>query len=58
MRDIILAAFALAGVAFFLGILIWRVPELSLIVVFTVVFAMAAYDFWLEVKRRREENGG
>ncbi|HEX2256524.1 MAG TPA: hypothetical protein VHG92_07460 [Afifellaceae bacterium] len=58
MRDIFFAVLALACVGVFLGILIWRVPEVALIVVFTVVFAMVVYDFWLELKHRREENGG
>lgn len=56
MRDLILAIFALAGLAFFLGIVMWNVPQLPLIIVFTGVFLMAAYDFWLELQRRR--NGG
>lgn len=57
MRDIVLAIFALAGLAVFLGIVIWRVPHLPLIVVFTFVFLLAAYDFWLELTTKREENG-
>jgi len=48
--DIAMAVVGLAGLAFFLGLVIWRVPELPLIIVFTSVFLMAAYDFWLELQ--------
>lgn len=56
MRDIVLAVFALAALVFFLGIIVWRVPEVPLIVVFSFVFLLAAYDFWLELRHRG--NGG
>ena len=51
--DIVIAAAGLAGLAFFLGLIIWRVPEVPLIVVFTGVFLMAVYDFWRELRSRR-----
>jgi uncharacterized membrane protein YfcA len=53
MRDVVLALFALAGLVVFLGIIVWRVPEVPLIVVFGVVFLLAAYDFLLELRGRR-----
>lgn len=53
MRDVVLALFALAGLVVFLGIIVWRVPEVPLIVVFGVVFLLAAYDFLLELRRGR-----
>lgn len=57
MKDIIMAIISLAGLATFLGIIIWRVPQLPLIIVFVVVFLMAAFDFWRELRSRRQ-NGG
>ncbi len=36
--DIAMAAISLAGLAFFLGLIIWRVPETPLIIVFTGVY--------------------
>ena len=54
--DIVMAIVGLAGLAFFLGLITWRVPQAPLIIVFTVVFLMAAYDFWRELsfnKRNR-----
>ena len=49
-QDIVMAVIGLAGLAIFLGIIIWRVPQVPLIVVFTVVFVMAAFDFWRELR--------
>lgn len=57
MRDILQAVFSLAGLLVFLGIIVWKVPELPLIIVFGVVFLMAAYDFWLELGRGSGDNG-
>jgi len=51
MIDKLFAVFALLLLASFLGIIAWRVPQLPLIVVFSVVFVMAAYDFWRELRQ-------
>lgn len=53
-QDIVMAIVALAGLAFFLGLIVWRVPQTPLIVVFTGVFLMAAYDFWRELRSHRQ----
>ena len=53
-QDIVMAFIGLAGLAIFLGIIIWRVPQVPLIVVFTAVFVMAAYDFWRELRAHRQ----
>ncbi|MCF3639239.1 hypothetical protein LXM94_04590 [Rhizobium sp. TRM95111] len=47
MRNKALAIFALAVMAAFLFILLWRVPRLDLGVVIVLVTGMAAYDFLL-----------
>ena len=52
-QDIVMAIVALAGLAFFLGLIAWRVPQAPLFVVFTAVFVMAAYDFWRELRFHR-----
>lgn len=52
--DLAMALTGLAGLAFFLGLIIWRVPETPLIIVFTGVFLMAAYDFWHELRYHRQ----
>ena len=49
-QDTVMAVIGLAGLAFFLGLIIWHVPQTPLIVVFTAVFLMAAYDFWRELR--------
>ena len=54
MKDITMAVISLAGLAVFLGIIIWRVPQLPLIIVFVLVFLMAAYDFWRELRSSRQ----
>ena len=53
-EDMVMAVVGLAGLAIFLGIIIWRVPQLPLIIVFTAVFLMAAYDFWRELRSQRQ----
>ena len=55
-EDIVMAILGLAGLAVFLGIIVWRVPQIPLIIVFTVVFLMAAFDFWREL-RSGPQNG-
>jgi hypothetical protein len=57
MKDITMAIISLAGLSTFLGIIIWRVPQLPLIIVFGLVFLMAAFDFWREL-RSSHQNGG
>ena len=49
-EDIVMAVVGLTGLALFLGIIIWRVPQAPLIIVFTAVFVMAIYDFWRELR--------
>ena len=54
MKDITMAIIGLAGLATFLGIIIWRVPQVPLIIVFVLVFLMAAFDFWRELRSSRQ----
>ena len=56
-QDILMAVMGLAGLAFFLGLIIWRVPQAPLIVVFAGVFVMAAYDFWRELRFHSRNRG-
>lgn len=49
-QDIVMSVAGLAGLAVFLGIIVWRVPEVPLIVVFVGVFLMAVFDFWHELR--------
>lgn len=55
--DSILAVFALAGLACFLGVLIWKVPEPGLVIVCVVGIGLAGYDFFrtLAGNRRRDQ---
>lgn len=52
MIDRVLGSVALLVFAGFLGVLVWRAPLPDLAVVLAVVFAMAAYDFWLSLFKR------
>jgi hypothetical protein len=53
MRDVVLALFALAAFATFVGILVYEVPQLDLIAVVGVVFLFAAFDFARELMGKR-----
>ncbi|ALA19031.1 MULTISPECIES: hypothetical protein [Chelatococcus] len=44
---------AFAAFAAFLAIIVLRVPEPDLIIVFAVVLLMVAWDFWLALRPRR-----
>ena len=57
MKDNLFAAVALALLVGFLGIIAWKVPQLPLIIVISVVLLMAVFDFWLELRRRRRKQG-
>jgi hypothetical protein len=53
MVDKILGGFALLVFMGFLGVLVWRAPLPDLAIVLIVVFAMAAYDFWISLFGKR-----
>jgi Flp pilus assembly protein TadB len=53
MTDRLLAVFALAVLAVFLGILWWEVPLLNLGAVVLVTLALAAYDVFDTHRNRR-----
>lgn len=54
MLDRFVALIALASVAGFLYVFIWRVPELDLTIVLAIVVALAAFDFFGDLLRRRK----
>ncbi len=53
MTDILLAVLALTGLGTFLVLIAWRVPQTPLLIIFSLVFLMAAYDFWRDLRRRK-----
>ena len=57
MSDNVLAILALASLGTFLGLIIWRVPQVPLVVVIAVVLGFAMFDFWCELRRRRQGPG-
>lgn len=52
MLDKILAIFALACLVLFLGVLVYFVPLPDLTIIIGIVAAMAAYDFYRQLRRR------
>lgn len=48
---------AFAAFAAFLGVIVLRVPDLDLIIVFAIVLLMVAWDFWLSLRPRRRPDG-
>lgn len=54
LSDAILSALALAGFAFFLGILAWFVREPDLIAFLALGVLGAAYDFWRSFRYSRQ----
>ena len=56
MTDWLLAVFAFAALALFLGILVWSVPRLDLGIVVAVTLGLVAVDFFLAGGGKR--NGG
>jgi hypothetical protein len=58
MIDRTLAILSLAGLIIFLGVVILYVPDPDLVIVMTLVFAMAAYDFYATAFRNRKKNNG
>ena len=54
MRDALIALAALASFSTFVGIPVWEVPEPSLIAVVAVVILFAAFDFALELRRKKD----
>ncbi len=51
--DWILSFIGLAGLAAFVGIIAYYVPEPALVAVVAIALAMAAYDFWVYPFRNR-----
>lgn len=49
----LLALVAFLTLAGFLGILLWFVPRIDLGAVIVLTLAMAGYDFYLSMRRRR-----
>jgi hypothetical protein len=57
MMNAILSILALAGFAFFLGIVAWFVRQPDLIIILMFGVALAAFDFWRSFQASRD-NGG
>lgn len=55
MFDLVVGVIALATFIVFLGITYFKMqfPDPALLVVFAVVVAMAVFDFWASLRRRR-----
>lgn len=51
--DWVLSLIGLAGFGVFLFIIASFVPEIDLLIVIGIAFAMAVYDFWIRPLRRR-----
>ena len=52
-RNRIISLFALAVLCAFLGILLYRVGRIDLGAVILITLALAAYDIWSQLFRRR-----
>lgn len=57
MADRILAILALLILMVFLGILVFRVPELDLIIVTVFVALLACWDFWTNLRAEDGDSG-
>ena len=57
MTDTVLAVPGVSILATFLGLIAWKVPQTPLLVVFVAVLGMAIFDFWLELRNRRQRRG-
>ena len=55
--DRIIATVAIAVLIAFMGVMIWFVARPNLIVITAIVLAMAIYDFWIQLFRRRSREG-
>ena len=58
MTDKIMAVVALATMVGFLGVVAWKVPEIDLIVVITLVSLLALYDFWQQLRAKHGDGNG
>lgn len=56
MTDRLLALFAFATLAAFVGILVWFVPRLDLGLVVGTTLLLAAYDFFVHERRRDKDS--
>lgn len=54
LADRIIALLALVGLGGYLAILGGSVPRITLVIVLVVVFLMAVYDFWRDLKPGRK----
>ncbi len=56
MTDKIMAILALTTMIGFLGVVAWFVPEVDLIIVIGLVSALASYDSWQALRKRRDQD--
>jgi uncharacterized membrane protein YfcA len=54
VTEIVIAVSALGVFGAFLGIIVWKVPQTPLIVIFSLIFLMAAFDFWNQLRGNRK----
>lgn len=55
MIDILIAIVSLSVLGSFLGLIAWRVPQTPLVVIFALIFLMAAYDFWRQLRQENDK---
>lgn len=56
MIHILIALVGLSFLGAFLGLIAWHVPQTPLVVIFSLIFLMAAYDFWRELRQQRKSS--
>ena len=54
VTEIVIAVSALGIFGAFLGIIVWKVPQTPLIIIFSLIFLMAAFDFWTQLRGNRK----
>jgi uncharacterized membrane protein YfcA len=55
MIDILIAIVSLSVLGSFLGLIAWHVPQAPLVAIFTLIFLMAAYDFWRQLRQNSDK---
>lgn len=57
MTDWIMAIIALSAAVCSIGVIAWFVPDVDLMIVIAIVSAMAAWDFYIHLRRDPDQNG-
>lgn len=55
MIDILIAIISLGFLGSFLGLIAWHVPQTPLLVIFALIFLMAVYDFWRQLRQENDK---